>query len=1739
MADKRLKHFLFAMVLGLGFALTQPANAQTPSIITQPASQSSAVGGTIQFTVSATGGGTLAYQWRKNGSNMVNGVVSGAATISGATTTAVTLTTVTTNDQANYTCRITNSSGSITSSIASLTVVVSPNITTQPKSANTNVGSTVAFTVVASGTAPFTYQWYKDASPISGATLNAYSISGLFISDSGTYNVRVSNAAGTITSSNAVLNVGIVAAITSQPSSLIVTQGQSASFSITATGTPLNYYWKKNGTFIPGQTNASLAFASTVPTNAATYTCQVSNFLGNVTSAGAVLTVYYPPTITIQPVGKTVGVGSNFTVSVTASGVPAIAYQWRTNGTAITGANASSYTVTGAQTNHAGSYDVVITNSLGSITSSVANISIVYYPPNISQQPIGGNVVAGNGFVLSTSATGTAPISWQWFKDGLAISNAAAMTTNLTGLVTFAYTNNSAQIVDSGNYQVVLENSSGSATSSVAVVNVGYAPVVVQQPISATNILGGANTFSCVVTGSVPINVQWTLNGSPLPGATNATLILTNLQPVTIGYYTLTATNIFGGTVSSNASLHLTGYDFGVWNGLVAYYPFNGNADDASGHGNDGTNFGAVLTADRLEASNSAYGFNGSSSVITFSAPPLTQVDNWTLSAWVNPASLSQERLAVMVGFDNASTGDGYGFGFAGNSTWNGIFSGVGGGWISSGYAVPSTNRWYHVVMLRQAGTTKFFVDGTQTLNISSTTPKIPSSFRIGSQNGIRFFNGQVDDVRIYNRALSSNEVTSLYALEADLPVISQQPQVQTANVGGKVTFTVTATANHPLSYQWFKDGFALNNATNTSLTLSNLQPNQIGYYSVAVSNGVAGVPSTNAALSLNGYNFTEWQGLVAYYPFNGNANDESSNGLDLVNNGTTLQPDRFGFANKSCWLDGSTNLASGNVFPVVGNSPRTVSAWCYVTNLQQMCLAQWGTQNYGTDTRFYILNTGQLFFNGFYADVTSAAVVSSGKWFHVVYTYSNSLSDVCIYLNGNRLTSSITSQYVSSLNTTPNTLLNIGNDEYSANPWRGALDDIRIYNRALSSNEVASLYSMEADVPIITQQPQPLTINAGGTASFSALAIANHALTYQWFKDGIALNSATNTSLTLSNIQPNQIGFYSVAVSNGVAGVPSTNAALSLNGYNFTQWQGLVAYYPFNGNANDVSGFGNNGLVNGAIAALDRFGLAASAYAFNGINSYIDCGTNISLGSPAGQFTVSTWFKSVGAGSIFSDYDAPSGGDGIFAVNLALHGTGQVETDTRAAGQDYDVFSTRTSLGNQWHQAVYIMDGSSNLLLYIDGQLDHTTAYIVALDYNSNPHWRIGANKFAGAINDYFSGSIDDVRLYNRALSSIEVASLYSMEADVPVITQQPQAQTANAGSMVTFNVAATANNPLTYQWRKNGAAITGATNSVLTFSNVQAANVGFYSVTVSNVVAGVSSTTALLNLTGFADPTWKGLVAYYPFVGNANDSSGHGLNFSSTPDLSADRFGQPAMSASFSTPNAVSTASIALNNQGLGLSLWVKLTRLPSPTAERVLMHGSWNLADGLFSIAFWQDGRGGIAFQDSNGQSHDVTAAAGTFSTNRWYNLIFTGDGTNVAMFINGSFYGALSGTLATKTAPIILGGDAGYYFSSGLIDDIRIYNRALSADEVAYLYLQESQSTLQPPQSLSASLGAGPNLSINLTGLPGRSYALQTATNLLPPIQWLPVLTNAADTNGVWQFMDTNLNSAQKFYRVTTP
>src|SRR5205814_2164627 len=146
---------------------------------------------------------------------------------------------------------VSNTAGTATSNAATLTVnpaSVAPTISTQPANQTVTAGQTVTFTVVASGTAPLSYQWQKNGANITGATSASYTTPATTTADSGAaFVVVVSNTAGTATSNAATLTVNpapVAPAITTQPAYQTVTAGQAATFTVTATGTaPLSYQW--------------------------------------------------------------------------------------------------------------------------------------------------------------------------------------------------------------------------------------------------------------------------------------------------------------------------------------------------------------------------------------------------------------------------------------------------------------------------------------------------------------------------------------------------------------------------------------------------------------------------------------------------------------------------------------------------------------------------------------------------------------------------------------------------------------------------------------------------------------------------------------------------------------------------------------------------------------------------------------------------------------------------------------------------------------------------------------------------------------------------------------------------------------------------------------------------------------------------------------------------------------------------------------------------------------------------------------------------------------------------------------------------------------------------------------------------------------------------------------------------------------------------------------------------------
>ncbi|MEI6820595.1 MAG: FISUMP domain-containing protein [Bacteroidota bacterium] len=214
-------------------------------------------------------------------------------------------------------------------------------------------------------------------------------------------------------------------------------------------------------------------------------------------------------------------------------------------------------------------------------------------------------------------------------------------------------------------------------------------------------------------------------------------------------------------------------------------------------------------------------------------------------------------------------------------------------------------------------------------------------------------------------------------------------------------------------------------------------------------------------------------------------------------------------------------------------------------------------------------------------------------------------------------------------------------------------------------------------------------------------------------------------------------------------------------NGYNANYstipTNGLVANYPFNGNANDESNNGNNGTVNGATLTTDRFGKPNSAYSFNG--SYIEIPDNVNLHPQS--YTISAWVN-------FSDYSgvrmilAKNAGNST-AESIGLWYMGQYITNIGGSnyGSNWITYSGDTPF-NKWFFLTSQYDNTTGILtLFINGNVIASGTAGCTIGYDGQP-WSIGTEKENGGYNYFFNGKIDDIRIYDRILSASEIQTLY-----------------------------------------------------------------------------------------------------------------------------------------------------------------------------------------------------------------------------------------------------------------------------------------------------------------------------------------------------------------------------------------
>lgn len=206
--------------------------------------------------------------------------------------------------------------------------------------------------------------------------------------------------------------------------------------------------------------------------------------------------------------------------------------------------------------------------------------------------------------------------------------------------------------------------------------------------------------------------------------------------------------------------------------GLVAWYPFSGNAGDSSGHGHDGTVYGAVPIYDRYGNPNSAYTFNGTTNYIEVSySPELNPTEQLTVSAWVNATYWGPYNYSNTI-VDCEVPGMHMGFGLRGGATTAGFFIATWSNWKTT-YSDPGTiaaDTWYHLAGSYDGSALKLYINGMVADSLACGGSMDPSNLhlRIGTNNsGLRYFHGVIDEVRIYSRALSQAEIDTLAGVTA------------------------------------------------------------------------------------------------------------------------------------------------------------------------------------------------------------------------------------------------------------------------------------------------------------------------------------------------------------------------------------------------------------------------------------------------------------------------------------------------------------------------------------------------------------------------------------------------------------------------------------------------------------------------------------------------------------------------------------------------------------------------------------------------------------------------------------------------------------------------------------------------------------------------------------------------------------------------------------------------------------
>ncbi len=1374
------------------------------------------------------------------------------------------------------------------------TGLLAPKIVMDPQNTSVIVTETTTLSVAAVGSQPLSYQWFFNGTNLDGATSSSIVFTNVQFANSGTYSVFVSNSIDSVLSSNAILTVNPAPPCAPPPVGLVSwwrAEGNSFDQMGTNNGTLVN-----GATFAQGRVGQSFSFNGT--------NAYVSIPKSSTLDVGAQVTIEFWMNADIStPIGSgIVGlVGSDFYgIEVGGSPLGVIMFM-SVNGGATFPATPGVVFPAGEWHHIAGTYD---------------GAKLQLY---LDGQPA-GNAVSVTGPISPMLADSFVTIG---SEDGRTTCGDCIGTRYFKGLIDEPTIYNRAL---SGGEIAAIYNAglSGKCPTSAG-------PAIYVQPTGQTVTAGTIVSFSVTAGGTPPLSYQWQFNGTNLAGATTNAQTLANVQVSQSGSYTVQVTNLYGSVVSSNAVLtvNLPPPCAVVSTGLVSWWNAEGQALDSRGTNNGILVNGATFAPGEV---GQAFSFDGVNDYVQIPKSASLDVGNQvTVEFWMkaDPSTPIGSQIVGLV------TSDFYGIEVGGSPLGVCMFMSVNGGgsFPTTPSVVFAAGEWHHIAGTYNGTNLQLYIDalpvGPPTAASGPISPMLANSFvTIGSESGRttcggcggRYFKGQIDEPAIYNRALSASEIQTIYAAGAGgkcglSPVVFAQPQDLSLFTGFNATFNVLAGGTPVLNYQWSFNGTNLVGATTSSLTLSNLQVSQAGTYSVQISNYFGSAVSSNAVLSVNPPPAcaTVPSGLVSWWAAEGSALDSNGTNNGTLMNGATFAAGKTGQAFSFDGINDYVKIPKSPSLDVGGQV--TIDFWMKAdpsTPIGSQIAGLVTSDFYGVEIGgsplgvilFMSVNNGASF-----PATPGGLTFPAGEWHHVAATYDG--SKLQMYLDGQPAGSpTLVSGAISPMRA--NSFVTIGSEDgrttcgdcIGSRYFKGQIDEVDIFNRALSASEIAAIYAAGANgkcglAPAIVASPQNQTNNFGTIATFTVGAGGTPPLSYQWLFNGTNIASATNSTLSITNVQVIQAGTYAVQVTNLYGSALSFNAVLVVNPPPAcsTPAVGLVSWWAAEGNALDSYGANNATLMNGATFAAGEVG---QAFSLDGANDYVKIPKSPSLNVGA-QLTIEFWMKADPSnpmntccqGLVTSDFylmEISSGNGPTVGVNFVIStdgGASYPNTATAANGGGAVVSS------GVWHHIAGTYDGTK-LQLYVDGQpwrnsapASGTISSMLANSFVSlgSEDGRTVCGNCVGTR--YFKGLLDEVDIYNRALSAAEIAAIYNASftgkcVPQPVIQTPPQNKTGEYSSNVTFSVSASGALPLAYRWYFGTNLISGATNALLTLTNVTYASAGQYSVIVTNIYGGATGGPANLTVVDTTPPTI--------FVCASNQLLSVGANCTATlPDLTS----------------------------------------------------------------------------------------------------------------------------------------------------------------------------------------------------------------------------------------------------------